>query len=310
MLWWLAFLQESLNNFRLASVKLYTLNKSVMFFDTYCKYINTSLVYKPLMYRCLHVLRAIHRRSKLPLFWIWYTCEFRSAGKNEDTIIVTDSIGDVPANYLKSKYPKLRIIYWFWNHIDDSSFVNKLDQTIEKWSYDPIDCFKYGMKYNTQYYFKCLFGNISVNKIEQDVFYIGKNKGRVKCVLACKQIIENQGLSNKFIILEDEFDKKNWMPYETVVENILQSRCIVDIVSKNQTGLTLRPLEALFMHKKLITNFQQIKDYDFYCADNIFILDIDDESKLHAFIHSEYNHSVDKFIDKYEYSNWLIRFNE
>lgn len=46
------------------------------------------------------------------------------------------------------------------------------------------------------------------------------------------------------------------MPYDVVIDNILHSKCIVDIVPPEQKGLTLRPLEALFF-KKIINEFRR-----------------------------------------------------
>ena len=49
----------------------------------------------------------------------------------------------------------LRIIWWYWNRVVDLDHPERVsEQDCEKWSFDQMDCKKYGMNYNTQYYFK------------------------------------------------------------------------------------------------------------------------------------------------------------
>ena len=52
-----------------------------------------------------------------------------------------------------------------------------------------------------------------------------------------------------------------------------QSFAILDIEHPNQTGLTMRTIEAFGAHKKLITTNYGIKDYELYNPNNICIID-------------------------------------
>jgi hypothetical protein len=52
-----------------------------------------------------------------------------------------------------------------------------------------------------------------------------------------------------------------------------QSLAILDIEHPNQTGLTMRTLEAFGSHKKIVTTNHGIKEYDFYNSNNICIID-------------------------------------
>jgi hypothetical protein len=82
----------------------------------------------------------------------------------------------------------------------------------------------------------------------------------------------------------------------------------LDIVSKGQTGLTLRPLEALYAEKKLITNDINIKTYDFYNPNNIFVLEDNNFDKINDFLNKNYQTVDDKITEKYQFSNWIKRF--
>ena len=67
-----------------------------------------------------------------------------------------------------------------------------------------------------------------------------------------------------------------------------QSNCILDYNQEGQVGLTLRPMEALFLEKKLITNNKDIKNYDFYNPSNIFILGENNIEDIKEFINKPY----------------------
>ena len=71
----------------------------------------------------------------------------------------------------------------------------------------------------------------------------------------------------KFVIPE----KDDAMSYPDYIDEVKKSRVLCDVTQKNQSGLTLRVLEAIFFSKKLITNNLFIEKYDFYNPNNILI---------------------------------------
>lgn len=291
-------------------MKLFVVHDKVLFYRDFCHNIDTGIIYRPLHSRFMRALRRLHLKSSLPLFSVWYTKDFRSAGSWSDSIILFDSILTIPAaNYLKNKYPSIRIIYWHWNHIEDEKVQkNNLDDNIEQWSFDWADCRKYGLEFNTQFYFP-EFGNLR-HPVERDFFFIGVEKKRKDQIERCIRVIDNADLTRQFIIIgntrKDQLEKS--LSYSRVLELISSSRCVVDIVSDVQQGLTLRPLEALFLQKKLLTNFSHIKEYDFYRPDNIFLIGEDDPSSLREFLSLPYDKSANKYIHHYSFAQWLKRF--
>ena len=145
--------------------------------------------------------------------------------------------------------------------------------------------------------------------------FVGRDKGRGKYLQFLQQEFKKQGLDSHFFISKNlEWYEKlfkatdNYLPYQTVLDLIGASRAILDIVQEGQTGLTLRPLEALFLNRKLITNNQDIENYDFYDKQNIFILGKDDLSKIAPFIHSPMKHIPQEVKNYYNFSEWLKRF--
>ena len=95
------------------------------------------------------------------------------------------------------------------------------------------------------------------------------------------------------------------MNYADVISMEIKSKCILDIVQPGQRGITWRPLEALFYRKKLITNYKNIKNYDFYRKENIFILGEDNMSIIKSFINSEYVEIPSNIVNKYQWAGWM-----
>ena len=82
------------------------------------------------------------------------------------------------------------------------------------------------------------------------------------------------------------------------------SRCVLDSPQDGQLGLTIRVLEALGAKKKLITTNKDIKNYDFYREENIYIYDgnIDMDN---VFFKKPYV-EVDRHIyERYSIRSWL-----
>lgn len=276
-------------------------------------YIKNMLIGKSIL---LRIIRKIHLNSFLPLKSIWFKA-WLNIIKRMDIIIIFDSGNAYAvAKYIKKKYPNKHIIMWFWNPVAKTiSPLSIKNEICEKWSFDKNDCEKYNMKYNTTFYFK--HEKFNNKEAKYDVFFIGSDKGRVLKLLDLENIFKKYGISTYFHITAsihsniNEYKQvyKPKISYDQVLEYIAECKIILDIVSENQQGMTLRPFEALFYHKKLITNYKQIKTYDFYNKNNIFILGEDKIEDLLSFVNRPYNLIDQKIIDRYDISSWIKRFN-
>jgi hypothetical protein len=85
-----------------------------------------------------------------------------------------------------------------------------------------------------------------------------------------------------------------------------QSNVIIDIVRKNQTGLSFRIFEAMGLEKKVITNNANIVNYPFYDSYNFLL--IKDEKDIFAlsFFHEECIVSKSIYQD-YTIKNWILK---
>ncbi len=217
------------------------------------------------------------------------------------------------AKYIRERSNN-KIVQWYWNPVCADIHPDKVrGYDAEIYSFDPEDCKNYNMKYITPYYFSTF--KLPHNKIANDIYFVGADKGRLNALLDLRKTFGDQGLKVDYRITKSSksteagnYTYQPGIPYHQVLEEISSCRAILDYVQTGQTGLTLRPMEALFHKKKLITNDVNVCNYDFYNKNNIFVIDKDDFNNLRSFIQSPYVEIDRKIVEKYDFKNWLKNF--
>ena len=199
--------------------------------------------------------------------------------------------------YIRDHNKRARIIIYYINPVDFADrkaphHYKGLD--CEFYTFDPIDAKKFGIKFKPYFYPEEYMVDCDEKvDIKQDVFFVGVDKDRLGIIKDLHKKFEQMNLTDKLMIVATPHKKysrsdEKWLakrvPYEKIAENIKQSRAILDIVQSGQSGITLRPMEAMFYNKKLITNNIYIKEYDFYNPRNIFILQERNISELKEFL--------------------------
>ena len=87
--------------------------------------------------------------------------------------------------------------------------------------------------------------------------------------------------------------------------NIRNSKILVDFVIQAHHGLSFRTFEALHYQKKLITTNTQIRYYDFYHPDNIFIWDGLSFDGITDFLKQPYYEIDTPIKERYSFGNWI-----
>lgn len=269
-------------------------------------------------YKKLNVLNKILRRIQISVglnkIEILLNNWKNQLHKYETVIIHASKLTPPVVRFIRKKEPNIRIIVWYWNPVDKCVDINKFKKyDCELWTFDEMDHEKYALNYNTQYYFNDVILPNTDDNI--DVFFVGGDKGRIANLVSLKEKLDNQNISNYFHITstgKENINYKNYyssrISYDEVLKYIASCKVIVDYVAEKQTGLTLRPLEAMFFKKKLITNDKSIENRDFYTKENIFILGIDDIDDLAEFINSPYKELERVIANRYDFNSWLNRF--
>ena len=143
------------------------------------------------------------------------------------------------------------------------------------------------------------------SKIEYDALFVGNDKGRLKDILQLEQDLKGQGLKTKFLIVGCN---SPMLEYADILDYISQSKAIVDFQGDWQHGITLRPLEALFYGKKLITNSEEVEKMDFYRPANVFCTYKDDINSINKFLDSPLDAISEEVVKKYDLIGWVERF--
>jgi hypothetical protein len=275
--------------------------------------VRTDQVYKKRMSqsKILRIFRRLNLETKIP-FIDYLIGDWKKEINNYQNIIIQASKESVPVvKYIKNNYPNIRIIVWYWNPVEKTVPCELFDT--EVWSFDMEDCKKFSLKYNTSFYFKSI--TLQHEKEVIDCFFLGGDKGRINDLLMIEKKMINQGIHPYLHITKTSDSGEQYseiykprISYMNALSILGRSKAIIDYVSSNQVGLTLRPLEAIFLKKKLITNDVSITNRDFYCKDNIFILGVDDYNGLKNFLSTPYKDLSEDIVYYYDFDNWLLRF--
>lgn len=139
-------------------------------------------------------------------------------------------------------------------------------------------------------------------QIKQDFYFVGKVKNRGNMLRSLESRLREKGFRTRFLLVEKKSDAIS------NEENILHSResaCIVDIVSEEQAGMTLRPLDALFLGRKLLTNCAEVANMDFYDPANIYIVRDLRLEGIENFMRTPCKKVDERIVLQYEINQWI-----
>lgn len=218
---------------------------------------------------------------------------------------------------LCKQIPQKKKFCFCWGPLENTSNVKKRVTILKRmqhldvsfYTMNPYDAQKYKMILTTQFYRH--FDNVLPKEGSSDFYFIGYKKGREEHLNALKTSLEERGYKTDFHLLDLSEPETS---FEENVSMVLRTHCIVDIVATKfvykQDGLTLRPLEALFTKKKLVTNYQAIKEHDFYHPANIFIINSEklDLSGIDDFFNAPMFEFDKTIIEQYEVNNWIKKY--
>ena len=200
--------------------------------------------------------------------------------------------------FLKSKLPHAKFIYYNWDSVINFPSVLNFYKIFDKYySFDKNDCAKYGFKFLPLFFSE-------ENKRKENVIYdygvimtFGweKAEGYKKIINAIPKnctSITYLYLSNKLSFFFNkmvhykyfkgfkmgDFNYKK-LSYNETIKFYNSCRAVLDVPLNKQNGLTIRTFEVLGLEKKIITTNLNIKDYEFYTPENIFIV-MNDRDKI------------------------------
>lgn len=202
--------------------------------------------------------------------------------------------------------PNARFIYYTWDSCATFPFILEIYKEFDiAYSFDDSDCEKYGFKHLPLFY--------SNEKLDIQVEYDAASiltikRGKLDNYHKIESILPNDILVYKYLYLQSkmvylyfkirykEFRHARLKDFnytklsrKTTNKIFASSKVIIDCQMENQNGITMRTFEALHLNKKVITTNSNIKKYDFYTPNNIFIVDDQAKKIPEEFFNSEFD---------------------
>lgn len=243
----------------------------------------------------------------------------RDIGVNDKILLFGGGIG-IP---IWMCYPFLKIIksanryIWLWDSVitkSDRKYLAFEKKYFSVFTFDKVNADKYGLMYKNTVCSFPIINNIEVIP-KNDIFFVGQDRGRYEKINLLYEKFTVLGFKCNFIILRDEtsgceLSLKYASERITLEESYVQtlnSRAVLDIPINGQAGITQRPLEALFLGRKVITTNINIESEALYNSNSIFVVGKRSLSALKEFLDKESTVS-ECVLDLYKINSWIREF--
>lgn len=231
--------------------------------------------------------------------------------------------------YCRKVFPNTKLILYMWDSLTNYPQVSQLWQYFDKvFTFDRHDYIKYkekGIEFLPLFYLdKYHFNNISEPSYKYDYSFIGTAHGdRPKIIKKLLCNCQNDNCFayfylpshavfyyNKLFIKDYKEVNRNDIHYQVLdtdacIKIYTDTKCIIDIESATQTGLTMRTVETLGMQKKLITTNKDIMNYDFYNSNNIYIMDRENPQVDSNFLSKPFESTSSEILNRYSLKSWV-----
>ncbi len=281
-------------------------------------------------------VRGLRKRLKNLSFHLHKSLQFFSCLQTEtyygdwkqhiadyDTVILIDEIrGRDVFEYILRKNPRCNLCVFIDSPVREGSPKEPSlykDLPVRFFTCDRKIAEKYGIMFMPYFYIFSLYDyedyeTMTSSTPETDVFFVGEEKGdRAERIRQIRDVLDKAHLRCDFHLIPQKRrgkKKATYMAYSDVIDHVKKSKAILELISDGQTGITQRPYEALMLKKKLITTSAEIKNYDFYCKENIFILGERDEKELPSFLETPFKKFDSDIVRAYTLERWLERFRK
>ena len=229
----------------------------------------------------------------------------------------------------KLKNPECQLIFYTWDPFSNNKNTDIILKYFDKlFTFDSVDAKKYNLHFRPLFYlndYKEVKNSLTA-ETKYDLLFLGTAHSD-RYVISNKLVnwCENNKLKayayyymqGKIVFLYKKIFDKSFkifnikkLSFESlnlyeILELYKKSKVILDIHHPNQTGLTMRTIEALGAGKKLITTNHEIKKYSFYNEKNIYLIDRENPIITKEFIKSNIEEIPLEFLEAMSINGWL-----
>ncbi|PHU34550.1 hypothetical protein [Pseudobutyrivibrio ruminis] len=223
---------------------------------------------------------------------------------------------------LRKLHPNAEFVLYLWDDINRVANYNVSNQYFERiYTFDLNDVKNYELEFLPLFYLD-RYRDIKSNDFKYDVYSaMNDHSDRVKVassfvkkypdfrtkvqfvtnwrnVKERRNCIKESG-KDKIFFQSKDLDKKD------MLNDMKNSKAFLDVPFKGQNGLTIRTFESIAGHKKLITTNENVKLYDFYSPENIFIIDSENPVIDEKFFSRNYEELPEDVYEKYSVRAWV-----
>lgn len=251
---------------------------------------NFTSVFQKVLYKA-HLSWKVNQIISLPFKTLWfnYFLDGNKLGTNERIYFLIDEKFHITEYrdglvYLKNRFPNSKLIFIFSNPPGEDNFF-KLVHLQDLFDYMITDIQSAAQKYGYLYYpinpYK--LPDLDNKSPENDVFFVGANKGRLDQLLRIYELLSSAGLKCDFYITgvrkeemkyADRIHYNKWINYDEVLKKISNSKAVLEVVQDDLDYYTFRVYEAMLLHKKLLTTNQGIRNSKLFDPEIIHIIDL------------------------------------
>lgn len=252
-------------------------------------------------------------------------------GLSHILIIKGEGISEGVLQKLREIHPNIRTTYYLWDSLRNTRGALRLAEACDTaYSFDHLDCLGndtlellplfHSKVYGKRKYLKgyaSFIGTlhsdryVGINSIASHVKHFSGVNPYIYFYYPSKLIFNAlKVFSKKFRnvpISDVSFTPLERNEYESVQSS---SEISIDICHPNQTGLTMRTIEALGDQKKIITNNAAITLYDFFDPKNCYVVEDKFPSGLREFIEADYNPVDESIVYSYHIDSWIEKLLE
>lgn len=229
---------------------------------------------------------------------------------------------------IKNKFNRSKFILYNWDSLKTHDYLPYLDFFDSKLSFDKKDCEKHHLNYLPLFFiskYESIRNNSSSNDFNKsNLVFIGRfnnirryNFVKETCLLCEKDNVNFQHYLNihwtTFLktciqekkLLKIKLFKFKKLNFDQIADYFSQADCIIDLPNNYQNGLTMRVIETLGSHRKLITTNDNVRNEPIYNSKIISIVDLDDFRLDTKFIKQKIASSDFGDVECYSLRNWL-----
>ncbi|MGB5920493.1 hypothetical protein [Arcobacter sp.] len=227
---------------------------------------------------------------------------------------------------VRKKALNAKFVMYQWDSLAHHKYKDIIPYFDKVYSFDKKDAKTLNIKYLPLFYTQeyKIVRNSSQDKIYDIVFFGTHHSGRLDIIKKIESLSKKNNLKFKHHLYTNAFYKfklrlfssfpKEDLKYlktktltlKDIVKIYEQSKAVLDIEMSNQTGLTIRTIEALGAGKKLLTTNKEIINSEIYDSNYVQIIDRDDIKIDSDFFKDNAIDNTEK-LKKYSLENWLIQ---